>query len=182
MRSFTKAIAIVLCLCLCTSLSACRSETSGSSVDDSYLEGMEQAKEDFFLALWKAAYDLKAFDCGELWETDDFSLRITTLRKTEVSYDENAPYIEIDFTINESTIERQWKSGNLRFYIYSVSNNGMDEVGNANYWFDYFDLGGSLQGNSGKTDVMRIYEETEFLRVLIVINDRIYATSYSVQI
>lgn len=183
MRSLTKAIAIMLCLCLCTSLSACRSETSSSSVDDSYLEGMEQAKEDFFLTIWKSAYDLKGKAVGELWDTDDFSMMITTKRKTETQLEPNAPYIEIDFTIKEGTIERQWKSGNLHLYIYEVDENSKrTEVGNSDWFFDYFDLEGTIDGNKCNTDILRIYEDTNVLLVVVVVDDHIYATSYDVDI
>lgn len=185
MKPLTKAIAFMLCLSLCISLSACRRETSGSSVDESYLEGLAQGKEDFFMDVWKAAYNLNSKDSGELWETDDFSIVITTIRKTETQLEPNAPHVAIDFTINEGTIERYWKSGNLRFYIYSVCSvcdNGMTEVGNSDWFFDYFELEGTIDGNKCNIDILSIHEDTEYLRVVVVVDDRIYAASYNVDI
>lgn len=182
MKMPIRILSIVLCLCLCVSMASCKGESSSSSADDSYLEGLAKGKEDLFMRLWNSAYDLNAMDCGEMWKTDDFSLILTPIRKTEVSYEENAPYIEIDFILNESTIERQWKSGNLQFYIYSVSDDGMTEVGNSEYFYDYFEMGGTLDGNKGHLDVLRIYEETDFLRVVIVMGSHVYAASFSVDI
>ena len=185
MKFLYRAITIVLCLCLCISLSACRSKTNSSGADDSYLEGFAQGKEDFFMTLWKSAYNLNSKDSGELWETDDFSIVITTMRKTEIQSEPNAPYVAIDFTLNKGTIERYWKSGDLRFYIYSVCSicdNGMTEVGASDWFIDYFELGGFIDSNKAYTDILSIHEDTEFLRVVIVVDDCIYAASYSVDI
>lgn len=180
-----KFISVVLCLFFCVCLVSCDSKKNYAATNESYDKGLAQGKEDFFMTIWNAAYDLNSKDCGELWETDDFSIKVTTIRKTEIQSEPNARYLEIDFTLNEGTIERYWKSGNLRFYIYSVCSvcdNGMTEVGTSDWFIDYFDLGGSLNGNKGYTDIIGIHEDTESLKIVIVVDDRIYATSYDVDI
>lgn len=180
-----KLFSAVLCFCLCACLASCTTMENHTGTSDDYDEGLAQGKKDFFLTLWNAAYNLNSKDSGELWETDDFSTVITTMRKTEIQSEPNAPYVAIDFTLNEGTIERYWKSGNLRFYIYSVCSicdNGMTEVGTSDCFIDYFDLGGLLDGNKGYTDILNIHEDTMSLRVVIVVDDRIYAASYEVDI
>ena len=178
-----KLFSVVLCLCICICLSACQREPSSSSVNDSYIEGVDQGKEDFFLDLWQASYNLNTKKCGDLWETDDFSLMITTKRKTEVYYDENAPYIELDFTLNEGTIENYYEGNEILFCIYSQGKDGWSRIWDSNIYYDYFLMQGDdgIIGRSGNADV-RIYEGTNRLAVLIVINGSVYAASYSVDI
>ena len=176
-----RLIAVFICLCLCVSLSSCQRKTSGSSVDDSYLEGIEQGREDFFLELWQASYNPNTKKCGERWETDDFSLLITTKRKTEVAYDENAPYIEVDFALDRGTIENYYEGNEILFCIYSYGKDGWSRIWDSYLYYDYFLIMDGLDGNKGNADV-RIYEGTKRLAVLIVINGTIYAASYSVEI
>ena len=178
-------IAVIFCLSLylCVSISSCQRETSSSSVDDSYLEGLAQGKEDFFLTLWKSATDLKGRKFGELWKTDDFSIMIAAKRKTEVQSNPNAPYLEIDFTLKRGDLELRWKTGSLRFYMYSVTENAKRrEVVNSDWFYDYFDIGGTVDGNKAYTDIIPIDEDANVLLVVIVVDDRIYATSYDVDI
>ena len=183
MKILNKSIAIMLCLSLCVGLSACRREWSDSGSEDSYIEGIDQGRKDFFLDLWQASYNPNAKKCGDLWETDDFSLMITTKRKTEVSYAENDPYIEVDFALNRGTIEQYYEGNEILFCIYSHGEDGWSRIWDSNIYYDYFLMQGDdgIIGRSGNTDV-RIYEETNRLAVLIVINGSVYAASYSVDI
>lgn len=176
-----KLLSVVLCLCLCVCLSACQSRQSGSNVDDSFLEGLDQGKEDFFLDLWKAAYNPNTKKCGEQWKTDDFSLMISTKRKTEANSNENAPYIEVVFSLNGGTIERYHEGNEILFCIYSYGKDGWTRVWDSDNYYDYFFLMDGLHGNNGEADV-RIQEGTTRLAVLIVINGCVYAASYGMDI
>ena len=172
-----RLFAVFLCLSLCACLSSCQRETSSSSVNESYLEGIDQGREDFFFDLWQASYSVNAKKCGDLWETDDFSLMITTKRKTEVSYAENAPYIEVDFTLNGGTIQSYYDGNEILFCVYSDGKDGWSRIWDSYYYYDYFLMSDGLNGNRGNADV-RIYEGTKRLAVLIVINGSVYTASY----
>lgn len=178
-----KLFSAVLCLCLCVCLVSCATTENYTGASDDYDEGLAQGKEDFFLTLWKSAYDMNGRKFGELWETDDFSIMIAAKRKTEVQSDLNAPYIEIDFTLKRGELELQWKTGSLRFYMYSVTESAKRrEVGNSDWFYDYFDIGGTIDGNKAYTDILPIDEDANVLLVVIVVDDHIYSTSYDVNI
>ena len=177
-----KLLCLMLCLCLCTSLSACQRRQSGSSVDDSYLEGIDQGREDFFLDLWKSAYNLNTKDSGDLWETDDFSLRITAKKGQWYGAgrdaDENTPYLEVDFTLTGGgTIESYYENDEILFCIYSYGDNGWSRVWDSYFFYDYFAIQDGLDGNKGCAEV-GIYDGAVRLAVVIVINDRLYAAAY----
>lgn len=178
-----KVIAIMICVCLCLGLSSCQRETSSSMVNDSYLEGIDKGKDDFFFDLWNASYHRTAKQSGDMWETDDFSLMIKTKRKTEVIYEENAPYIEVYFTLKSGTIDSCYEENEMIFCIYSESEDGWTSIWDSDIYYDYFLMQGDdgIIGRSGNTDV-RIYEGTNRLAVLIVINGTVYAVSYRVDI
>lgn len=178
-----KLFSVILCLSICVCLSSCATRGNYTGTNQSYDEGLAQGKEDFFMTIWKSAYDSNGREFGELWETDDFSIMIETKRKTEIQSNPNAPYLEIDFTLKQGDLELRWKTGSLRFYIYSVTENAKrKEVGNSDCFYDYFDLGGTVNGNKASTDILPIDEDANVLLVVIVVDDRIYATSYDVDI
>ena len=164
---------VVLCLCLCVALSSCKRPQSESSVDDSYLEGIDQGREDFFLEIWKS-YVPDFEESGDLWETDDFSLRITANRGQWYGSDENESYLEVDFTIHgERTIEEYCKYNDIVFCIYSYGDYGWARVWDSYFYYDYFALQDGLDGNKGSAEV-GIKEGTSSVAVLIVINGNLY--------
>lgn len=174
---------VILCLCLCACLSSCQKQQSSSGVSDSFLEGIEQGREDFFMDLWDASYNRNTLKCGDLWRTVDFSLLITAKRGISplLENSEVAPYLEVDFTLNYPSIEECWKDGNLIFSIYSASDEGISRVWDSDYYFDYFYLIGNLNDNEGYTEV-RINEGTQILRVIIVIDGCLYTARYYVDV
>ena len=183
-----KLIVFFVALFLCIGLSSCQKQQSSSGVSDSFLEGIEQGREDFFMDLWNASYKRNALNrntlnCGELWSTDDFSLLITAKRGISplLENSEAVPYLEVDFTLNYPSIEECWKEGNLIFSIYSASDEGTSRVWDSDYYFDYFYLIGNLNDNEGYTEV-KINEGTQILRVVIVIDGRIYTARYYVDV
>lgn len=183
MKFLSKIITIVLCLSLCASLSACTVKQSDPYESELYLDGVRQGQQDFFMTIWESAYDYNGKMSGETWKTDDFAIDIVEFRKTEVSSDPNARYISIDFTFYPGKIEQYWNSGNLRIGIYSdcsVCSNGFSEIGDFDYFISYFDMGGILKDHYAHTDILSIHEDTEQLRVVIIVDDRIHATSYYV--
>ena len=186
MKLLFKAFTMILCICLCVSLSSCNKKQNVSSVDDSYLDGLYQGREDFFLDLLKAAYNPpSAASIGELWETDDFSLKITAKRGLYwgggIDNNEDSPYIEIDFDLNGGTLEGYYELGEILFSIYSYGRYGWTCIWDSDYYYDYFLLNDSLDVDRGKADV-GIYEGTVLIAVLIVVNDNIYTACYDVDI
>ena len=99
-----RCISAIVAIVLCVALSSC-SSNQGTSSDDSYLEGIDRGKKDMFIDLWTASSNVSVLHFGDTWDTEHFTLEINGKRKTDVSYYENAPYIEFDLTLKEMTIE-----------------------------------------------------------------------------
>lgn len=175
-KLIVKIITIVFCFSISVCLSSCDNQQENSNIEESYLEGVEQGEQDMFIDLFHASSDLDLFHCGDSWETDHFSLSITTKRKTEVSYRENAPYIDIDLTLNGITIEECYEGDEMVFNIYSYKEGHYDRILGDDNYFDYFLLQ-HMDGNNGRADV-GIYEDTECLAVIIVIDGCVYTASY----
>lgn len=176
MKSF---ISVIIAIVLCVSMSSCSSNQVVSS-DDSYLEGIEQGKQDIFIDLWMASSNVSILSFGDIWETDHFSLEIQGKRKTEVAYEQNAPYIEFNLTLNGITIEECAKRDKMLFNIYSITDGKWNMVLGYDDYYAYTALQ-HLDGNNGIGDV-GIYENTEFLVVIIVIDSCIYTARYYVEI
>lgn len=179
-----KTFLVILCLCICLSLSACQKRKSGSSVDDSFLEGVDKGREYFFMELWEAAYNPNTKDSGELWETDQFSLRITATEKMDMLFDEIMPYIEVDFALNVGTIDSFWEQKEILFSIYSYNFDGYTKVWDSDEYYWYFlstHENDTMVGNKGSAEI-RIPEDAIRLAVILVINGNLYAASYGVDI
>lgn len=185
MKLFKTAFAFVLCACLCLCLSSCQNKRSSSRSDD-YLAGVDQGEIDSFIDLWDSNYNGNVRTCGNIWETDSFSLVITAKRGSMVDSNvvgnEKEPYIEIDFSLHEGTIEEHWKDNNILFYIYSYDKEGYTKIWSSDDYYWYFYLQGDDVVGSKESAETKIYEGTERLDVLIVINGSVYAASYSVDI
>lgn len=186
MKLLTKAFAFILCACLCMGLSSCQKQQSSSKGNESYLEGIDQGKLDSFIDLWDSHYNGNVRSCGSVWETDYFSLVVNTKRGSRVDANvsgiEKEPYIEVDFSLLEGTIESHWKNNNMLFYIYSYGNGEWAKIWGSDDYYWYFYLQGDDIVGSKENAETRIFEETEQLAVLIVINGSVYTASYSVDI
>ena len=188
MKRLAKAISVVICISLCVILSSCHSQYSGSnddsySVDDSYIDGVERGRKDFFLDLWNASYDFNIKECGEVWETDSFSLTIKQKLGSRIDAghegNENKPYLEIDFTLHNGTIDKYWEEEKLMFAIYAYTSDGVFKVWDSDLYYMYFTMqtdDGKI-GNNGFAETA-IYGEVEELAVIIVIDGCIYTASF----
>lgn len=186
MKLLSRIFSVILCLIVCVSLSACQTRKSGSMVNDSYHEGIDQGELNSFLALWDSSYNGNVRSCGNYWNTDDFSLVITTKRGSKVDANivgsESDPYIEVDLSLHEGTIEQYWKNNKMLFYIYSFGNEGWSKVwGSDDYYWYFYVQGDDIVGNKEYAET-RIYEGTDLLAVIIVIDGCTYTASYSVNI
>lgn len=181
-----KLFSVILCLCLCVVLPACQNQQSGSKVDDSYLKGIEQGELSTFMDLWNAYYNGNARSCGNPWQTDDFSLVITAKRGSTIDANvigsENEPYLEVQFSLNQGTIEKYWENNNLLFYIYAYDKDGWTKVWSSDDYYWYFYLQGDDIVGSKENAETRIYEGTEQVAVIIMIDSRTYSALYSVNI
>lgn len=181
-----KLFSVFLCLCILVSLSACQQQQSGSMGDYSYLEGIDQGELNSFIALWDSHYNGNVRSCGKPWQTDDFSLVITTKRGSRVDANivgsESDPYIEVNFSLHEGTIEKYWKNNKMLFYIYSFSKDGWSKVwGSDDYYWYFYVQGDDIVGSKENAET-RIYKGTNKLAVIIVIDGCTYTALYSVNI
>ena len=174
-----RCISAIIAMMLCVTLSSCSSNQEFSH-HDSYHEGIEQGKRDMFVDLWMASSDVAALNFGDIWETEHFTLIINGKRKTEVSYNPNAPFIEFDLTLNDITIEECANSDEMLFNIYSITDGKWSMVLGYDDYYTYSALQ-HLDGNHGRADV-GIYEDIEFLVVIIVIDSCIYTARYYVEL
>ena len=174
-----RCISTIVAIVLCVALSSC-SSNQGISSDDSYLEGIERGKKDMFIDLWMASSDVAILYFGDTWETEHFTLEINGKRKTEVSYNQNAPYIEFDLTLNGITIEECAGRDKMLFNIYSISDGDWNMVLGYDDYYTYTALQ-HLDGNNGVADI-RISEDAEFLVAIIVIDSCIYTARFYVEI
>ena len=175
-----KGILLILFVAVCLVLTSCVQSQGASVSDDAYLEGIEQGKEEMFIDLWMASSDIAILNFGDTWETDHFTLEIKSKRKTEVSYRENAPYIEFDLTLNGITIEECASRDIMLFNIYSITEGNWDMVLGYDDYYSYTALQ-HIDGNNGRADV-GISEDAEFLVVIIVIDSHIYTARYYVEL
>lgn len=170
---------LIITMFICVALSSCASN-QGNTGYDSYLEGIERGKQDMFIDLWMASSDVAILHFGDTWETEHFTLEIKGKRKTEVQYDTNAPYIEFNLTLHGITIEECAMRDKMFFNIYSVTDGNWNMVLGYDDYYTYTALQ-HLDGNNGNGDV-RIYEDADFLVVIIVIDSSIYTARYYVEI
>lgn len=171
---------VILIVIVCLFFSSCNRSLNASVADDSYLYGIEQGKQDMFIDLWMASTDISVLHFGDKWETEHFTIEINGKRKTEVSYYENAPYIELDLTLNDITIEECARRDEMLFNIYSIADGDWNMILGYDDYYTYTALQ-HLEGNNGVADV-KINEEAEFLVAIIVIDSCIYTARYYVEI
>ena len=177
-----KLVAIVTLLLALCSLSACNLKTYDDGYkdgcSDGYDEGIEQGRENLFIDMWMASTDVATLNLGGKWETEHFALILDRIYDSSVSYEENAPYVELDLTLNGITIEECALSNKMFFNIYSVTDGNWNMVLGYDNYYDYTALQ-QLDGNHGIGKV-RLYDDAQFLIAIIIIDSHIYTARYTV--
>ncbi len=177
---------IVLCVALMLCLSSCQKATTVSDAEDSYLEGLERGERNIFFTLVNASSCQKVilwYD--EVWETEDFSLRFTDFKSSDVSlsdYDSSDDlFLKCELTLNDFTIDEGDEKNNIYLGMYSLSEN--DEwnkiVSNYGEYYSYAVLeDGYTFGSYTSKATFGLYDNQKFVFAIIVVNGNLYNVMY----
>lgn len=179
MKFLKPMLAIILsCILLC----GCEAKND-TEYDEAWIEGIEFGQREVFENLWHSATLDDILCYGDTWETEHFSLKLTNgVRKTTVisAYSETEPYIEFDLTLKDKTITDCNNNMEMLFNIYSHNGKSWSPVLRQDDYFSYALLY-ELNENSCSAEV-RIYEDTEALGIIIVIDGYIYKADYELYV
>ena len=167
MKLLKNVFVFALCILLLASCANVEDEVS-----ETWLEGIEQGRQDMFLELWQAADLLNILNCNEAWETDYFSL-IFSHNTTE-----EGVFLTFDLTLNNLSIQKCFEEKKMFFNIYSnsISNRNWDMVLGYDYYFDYALLG-HLDGHNGKGTI-GLCDTPDSLAIIIVIDGCLFTATY----
>lgn len=164
-----RCISAIVAIVLCITLSSCASKQVTSS-DDSYLKGIEQGYEDVFYNLWWAAANHTFLDHGEKWETDHFTITITSNNKEEGSS------IIVKLTTNDITISECFDDKKMLINLFSSCEGQLDGLltDDLFYWYAQME---EITDNTASATV-GIYENTEKVLIVVAVDGCIYKASY----
>ncbi len=168
-----KAIILFLIAGLCINLSSCSSSQDISSADDHYLEGLEQGYEDVFLNLWRAtASGDNMLDSGELWETEHFTITITS-DKNEWRSNISIELITHNLSISECFDEQQ-----MLFNVFSYDGSQFSGLLTDDLFYMYAQLEEITQHTAQAT--VGIDDTTKCIAILVAIDSCIYKATYNI--
>ena len=160
----------VLIIVFC-SLTSCSSSQNIPSADDSYAEGLEQGYEDVFLNLWWAsAPGANILEPGELWETDHFSLRISSDKN------EQGMNIHIELTTHNISISECFDDQKMLFNVFSYDGNQFDGLLTDDLFYMYALLEEVTDNTAHAT--VGVYDTTDRIAILLAIGGSIYKATY----
>lgn len=168
-----KVVSVLFILALCVTISSCNSHKNLES-DDKYQEGIARGKTDIFIDLWNASSDVSYLHFGDPWTTEHFSVLVNVVEKTIEG--ETADYLELDLTLNGTTIEECAVNDEMLFNIYSVNDGHWFEVLGYDDYYTYTALN-QLDGSSG-SGYVRLYDDVQFLVAIVVIDSHIYTARF----
>ncbi len=180
-----KVFKLILAFTLsCTLLCGCQTKESyDTEYNEDWEKGVEYGQREVFENLWCSASLDDILFYGETWETEHFSLKLTNgVRKTTAisAYNETEPYIEFKLTLNDKTITDCRNDEEMFFNIYSHNGKSWSSVLRQDDYFSYALLY-ELNENSCSAEV-GIYEDTEALGIIIVIDGYIYKADYELNV
>lgn len=167
-----KGIVIILLTAMCVTLSSCVQSQGASVSDDAYIEGIEQGYEDVFTNLWYASTGVIILEPGELWETDHFSVLITS------GQDKCGENIHIELATLDLTITECFDEQQMLFNVFSYDGSQFDGLLTG----DLFYMNALLEdvGKYTAEATVGFYDTTECIAILVVVDGCIYKAIYYV--
>ena len=169
MKRYTVVLAL-LALCIC--LSSCSKSQDIALVDDSFLDGLEQGYEDVFLNLWSATSGITVIEQGKEWETDHFSLLITS------GTDGDRGSIHFELTTYDLTTAECFDDQRMLINVFSYDEGEFEGILTDDLFYMYASL--EELGEHTAHATVGIYDTTERIAVLIAVDGRIYKAAYYV--
>lgn len=118
MKKFFKNICIVaLFVILIFCLSSCDNKNE-NTIDDSYLDGLEDGKKNIFVDLFKTSSYKEYLTYDEAWETDYFTLSFTDFEASDNLF------LNCKLTLKEFSIDEGAENERIYLGIYSYANSG----------------------------------------------------------
>lgn len=162
-------IVFLVALLLFLSVSACSNQQTGTKVDDSYLEGIDNGHYEVFEDLWNASPSTKYLSWGETWETSHFSL---TVKNT--IYEGN-PSAEFTLQSNGLSMEQCFEDSRMTFYAFAESDEYRELfAGDDFYWYAVIQ---GLSEYSGQA-ITQIYDDEDAVLIVIVVDGKVYKAEY----
>jgi hypothetical protein len=167
-----KFISALVAIALCVILLSC-SSSQGTSIDDSYQEGLDQGYEDVFLNLWYAsAPGVNILVSGESWKTEHFTLSITS------GEDEWGSNIHIEMETHGLTMSECFDEQKMLFNVFSYTDGQWDGLLTDDLFYMYATLE-EVTENTAKATV-GIYDTTEQIAILVAVDGCIYKAVFPI--
>ena len=168
-----RIVCVALCVIFIFCLSSCMKKYDIDSYGNQYNEGIEQGREDMFIALYNASSYKKILYSGDVWETQHFSLILSTQKSNDETH------LKYNITLKDIKIDQCYEEDKMVFNIYSWNSGSYDVVLGYDNYYDFailehdYPLGGNTA--SGRTS---LYDNTKKLIAIIVIDDCVYTAIY----
>lgn len=155
--------AIVLSFCV---LSSCSANQKDSLDSDAYLDGLEQGYKDVFLNLWWAAGPINIVKTDVSWETEHFSLYVSTDETAE------GKSVHFELTTHSHTISECFDEQEMLFNVFSYSNGQYDALLTGDLFYMYAQLEYVSENTAHAT--VRLNDSTDQVALLIAVDGLIY--------
>lgn len=163
-------ILILSLLALCIGLAACSKSQTTPEIDDSFIDGIEQGHEDVFLNLWSATSGITVIEQDKVWETDHFSMLITS------GADGDRKSIHIELTSYDLTMEECFDDQQMLINVFSYDEGDFEGILTDDLFYMYASL--EELGDHTAHATVGIYDTTERVAVLIAVDGHIYKAVY----